>query len=143
VRPPKRQSAGAPNETARARCTDPPPPQLARGIEQFNAGEFYEQHETLELLWRATNAPIRDLYHGILQIGVGFHHWRRGNHHGAAVLLEEGIDRLRPFAPTCQGVDVARLIAEATAAREGLIALGPDRMHEFDLDEAPRVRFGR
>jgi hypothetical protein len=86
---------------------------------------------------------VRDLYHGILQIGVGFHHWRRGNHHGAAVLLEEGIDRLRPFAPTCQGVDVTRLIAEATAARERLIALGPDRMHEFDLHQAPRVRFGR
>jgi uncharacterized protein len=143
VRPPKRQPAGAPNETARARCADPPPPQLARGIEQFNAGEFYEQHETLELLWRATSAPVRDLYHGILQIGVGFHHWRRGNHHGAAVLLEEGIDRLRPFAPTCQGVDVVHLIAEATAARERLIALGPDRMHEFNLDQAPRVRFSR
>jgi uncharacterized protein len=124
----------------RARCGDPPPPELVRGIEQFNAGEFFEQHETLELLWRATSAPVRGLYHGILQIGVGFHHWRRGNFHGAAVLLEEGIGHLRPFAPNCQGVDVARLIAEATTARERLIALGPDRMSEFDLAGAPRVR---
>jgi uncharacterized protein len=112
-----------------------------RGIEQFNAGEFFEQHETLELLWRATSAPVRELYHGILQIGVGFHHWRRGNFHGAAVLLEEGIDHLRPFAPSCQSVDVARLIAEATTARERLVSLGPDRMSELDIAAAPRVRF--
>ena len=114
-----------------------------KGIEQFNAGEFFEQHETLELLWRATSAPVRDLYHGILQIGVAFHHWRRGNFHGASVLLEEGIDRLRPFVPTCQGVDVARLIAEATIARERLVSLGPERMGEFDLSHAPRVGFRR
>jgi len=114
---------------------------LLRGIEQFNAGEFFEQHETLELLWRDTAAPVRGLYHGILQVGVGFHHWRRGNFHGASVLLEEGIDRLRSFAPTCQTVDVAALIADATAARERLLALGPERMSEFDLANAPRVRF--
>ena len=124
-------------------CDEPPPALLLEGIAQFNRGEFFEQHETLELLWRATSAPVRDLSHGILQIGVGFHHWRRGNFHGASVLLEEGIDRLRPFAPSCQGVDVARLIADARAARERLVSLGPHRMTEFDLADAPRVRFTR
>src|SRR5437773_7688674 len=143
ARPPKRQPAGAPDEPLRARCSDPPPAALLRGIEQFNAGEFFEQHETLELLWRDTAAPVRHLYHGILQVGVGFHHWRRGNFHGASVLLEEGIERLRPFAPTCQTIDVAALIADAAAAREQLIALGPDRMSEFDLANASRVRFAR
>lgn len=86
---------------------------------------------------------MRHLYHGILQVGVGFHHWRRGNFHGASVLLEEGIERLRPFAPTCQTVDVASLIADASAARAQLIMLGPERMAEFDLANAPRVRFAR
>jgi predicted metal-dependent hydrolase len=113
------------------------------GIKQFNAGEFFEQHETLEHLWRDTAAPVRHLYHGILQVGVGFHHWRRGNFHGASVLLEEGIERLRPFAPTCQTVDVAALITDATGARQQLLALGPERMSEFDLAKAPRVRFAR
>ena len=55
----------------------------------------------------------------------------------------EGIERLRPFAPTCQTIDVAALIADAAAAREQLIALGPDRMSEFDLANASRVRFAR
>jgi predicted metal-dependent hydrolase len=94
-------------------------------------------------LWRETAAPVRGLYHGILQIGVGFHHWRRGNFHGASVLLEEGIERLRPFVPRCQTVDVAALITDASAARERLLALGPAGMSDFDLTDAPRVRFGR
>ncbi|MDP9266205.1 MAG: DUF309 domain-containing protein [Chloroflexota bacterium] len=109
-------------------------------MRQFNAGEFFEQHETLELLWRETRTPVRDLYHGILQVGVGLHHWRRGNFHGAAVLLEEGIRRLEPFVPSCQGVDVAGLVAAARAARERLIELGPDRMGDYDMGAAPRIR---
>ncbi|TMG71880.1 MAG: DUF309 domain-containing protein [Chloroflexi bacterium] len=143
ARPPKRPPPGAPQETERARCDDPAPGELIQGIDQFNRGEFFEQHETIELLWRATPGPIRGMYHGILQIGVGFHHWRRANYHGATVLLEEGIERLRPFAPTCQRVDVARLIAEATAARERLLALGPSRMSDYDIANAPRVHFVR
>lgn len=124
---------------ARAQCDEAPSAELLHGIEQFNAGEFFEQHETLELLWRATATPVRDLYHGILQVGVGFHHWRRGNFHGACVLLEEGIGRLEPFAPGCQTIDVGRLITDARAARARLVALGPERMSEDDLSAAPRI----
>ena len=127
------------DEPARARCHEAPPPQLLRGIEQFNAGEFFEQHETLELLWRATASPVRDLYHGILQVGVGLHHLRNGNFHGASVLLEEGIAKLRPFAPSCQRVDVAALIRDAVATRERLGELGSERMTELDLRRAPRI----
>jgi predicted metal-dependent hydrolase len=133
---------GAVDEPVRARCDQPPPPELLEGIAQFNAGEFFEQHETLELLWRDTRTPDRGLYHGILQIGVGFHHWRQGNHHGATVLLDEGIERLRPFAPTCQTVDVSRLIADALGARERLAALGKDAMSTVDVATiAPQIRF--
>ncbi len=85
---------------------------------------------------------MRGLYHGILQVGVGFHHWSNGNFHGASTLLDEGIERLRPFAPRCQGVEVDALIADATAARERLIALGPDGMRKVEVTAiAPQIRF--
>lgn len=140
MRPPKRVIGGAIVEDDRARCGEQPDPQLLIGIEEFNAGRFFEQHETLETLWRDTRTPVRGLFQGILQIGVGFHHWSKGNHHGAETLLGEGIDRLRPFAPACQTIDVAALIADASAARELLLRLGPGRMSEYDLADAPRVR---
>lgn len=144
ARPPKRVPGGAIDEPVRARCDEPPPPDLVKGIAEFNRGEFFEQHETLELLWRATRTPDRGLYHGILQIGVGLHHWREGNYHGATVLLDAGIERLGPFAPSCHGVDVAALVADATAVRERLGELGADGMGEVDVAAiAPRVRLSR
>ncbi|OLC57465.1 MAG: hypothetical protein AUH85_03540 [Chloroflexi bacterium 13_1_40CM_4_68_4] len=120
------------DEPVRARCAESPPAELLHAIEEFDRGQYFEQHETLETLWRATRTPVRDLYHGILQVGVGLHHLRRGNFHGASVLLEEGIARLRPFAPSCQRVDVDRLIR--------VIELGPEGLAQFDWSEAPRVR---
>jgi hypothetical protein len=137
MRGPKREPQTG--EAIRSRCDEPPPPELLRGIEELNSGQFFEQHETLELLWRATDAPVRALYHGILQIGVGLYHWSRGNHHGASVLLAEGIERLGPFAPACHGIDVGTLIRDATALREELIGLGPERMKERDLTGALTV----
>jgi predicted metal-dependent hydrolase len=124
-------------------CAEAAPPQLQQAIEEFNAGEFFEQHETLELLWRATPGPVRHLYEGILQIGVGFHHlFVNRNYHGAAVKLDHGIRLLEAFPSVCHSVDVERLRTEARRAREALIALGPDRLDEFDRAAVPRVHVG-
>ena len=120
-------------------CGEPPPRQLLDGIEQFNRGEYFEQHETLELLWRAEPRPVRRLYQGILQIGVAFHHLRRLNHHGTMYMLTRGPRYLEPFAPVCQHVDVARLLRDACAARTQLERLGATRLAEFDWTLAPRV----
>jgi len=95
------------------------------------------------VLWRATDAPVRGLYHGILQVGVGLYHWTRGNHHGATVLLAEGVDRLRPFAPQCQGIDVAALLRDASALRDELARLGPEQMGERDVSRVLEVRWTR
>ncbi len=122
-------------------CADPAPPELTKAIHEFNTGEFFEQHETLELLWRATPGEIRHLYEGILQIGVGMHHLvSNRNFHGAAVKLDHGIRLLEAFPDVCHGVNVARLRRDARAARQHLIALGPDRLGEFDAALIPRVR---
>jgi len=59
------------------------------------------------------------------------------------VLLEEGLTRLAPFAPACQGVDVAALIRDAGAARDELLRLGPEGMRDYDLARAPKVRWSR
>ncbi len=58
------------------------------------------------------------------------------------MLLDEGIARLRPFAPSCQTVDVAALVADAAAARARLAELGAERMSTADVAGiAPRIRF--
>jgi predicted metal-dependent hydrolase len=121
-------------------CGEPPPPLLLKGIAQFNDGEYFEQHETLETLWRAEPRPVRRLYQGILQIGVAFHHVRRVNYHGAIYMLTRGPAYLEPFLPACQTVDVASLYAAALRARATIEDLGRARLHEFDWSLVPRVR---
>jgi uncharacterized protein len=121
-------------------CAEPPPPLLLEGIAQFNRGEYFEQHETLEVLWRAERRDIRYLYQGILQIGVAFHHLRRLNHHGTVYMLTRGAGYLGPFAPACQDVDVAGLVEAARTAREEVERLGRTRLHLFDWSLAPTVR---
>jgi len=90
-------------------------PQLARrGIEHFNRGEYFAAHEWLELAWREEPRPIRELYRGILQVGVAYYHFQRGNLRGAIRLLERAEGWLRQFPADCQGVDVAGLRRTAT-----------------------------
>ena len=121
-------------------CGEPAPAELVKAIHEFNAGEFFEQHETLELLWRAEPAEIRHLYEGILQIGVGMHHLLANrNFHGAAVKLDHGIRLLSAFPATCHGVDVARLIGDAVAARAALLDVGADGLERFPRRSVPRV----
>jgi predicted metal-dependent hydrolase len=121
-------------------CSEAPPAELKKAIHEFNVGEFFEQHETLELLWRATPSEIRHLYEGILQIGVGMHHlFKNRNFHGAAVKLDHGTRLLEAFPEACHGVDVARLRRDATRARQHLLSLGPQRLADFDRTLTPRV----
>lgn len=122
------------------RCGDAPPPLLLEGVALFNRGEFFECHEILETLWRAESDPVRYLYQGILQIGVAFHHLRRGNWIGAIRQLERGLAKLERYPATCQGVDVASLARQARAALYLLQQLGPERVGEFDWALVPRVR---
>ena len=125
-----------------ARCSEPPPPEVAHGFEQFNRGEFFEQHETLEDAWIAETDPIRYLYQGILQVGVGLYHLERRNLYGAARLMTRGIALLQPFRPSCMTVDVERFVAEAERCLAAVRALTPETVESFDRALMPRVVYG-
>jgi len=120
-------------------CAGTLPPGVLEGVRLFNARQFYECHEEIEHEWHAERGPIRRLYQGILQIGVGFHHARSGNHRGAILLLTDGIDKTACFLPVCRGVDTGRLVAESQSCLDQIVALGPDRLAEFDWDTVPFV----
>jgi hypothetical protein len=120
-------------------CADPPPAALLAGIAEFNRGAYFECHETLEAIWMREPGSIRRLYQGILQIGVGFYHLRNGNYRGTLNLLASGSAYLQPFAPVCMGVVLAPLLVAAEGVRAQVLALGPTRLHEFDLATLPQI----
>lgn len=121
------------------RCAEPPPAGLLEGVRLFNAGQFYECHHSLEAIWLEERDPIRYLYQGVLQVGVGFHHLRRGNWRGAVKLLRDGIDKVECFLPTCMSLDTARLAREASICLIELHTLGQEQVQAFDWTLLPQV----
>jgi predicted metal-dependent hydrolase len=121
-------------------CLADPPPGLLKGVEEFNRGEFYECHDTLEELWMAEDRPVRCLYQGVLQVGVAFFHLGRSRYRPVLTLLERGCGYLQPFAPVCMGLDVDGLVADATHCLIEVRRLGPARLNEFDWDSVPKIK---
>ncbi|NJK33519.1 MAG: DUF309 domain-containing protein [Oscillatoriales cyanobacterium SM2_2_1] len=94
---------------------DDPELALAAAIAQFNRGDYYACHDSLEALWNEALMTDRNFYQGLLQVAVALHHRDRHNVRGAMILLGEGISRLRLYQPEYGGVDTARLVRSAAA----------------------------
>jgi uncharacterized protein len=122
-------------------CKQDPPLEFLKAVEQFNRGDYYECHETLEALWRNEQESIRDLYKGILQIGVAIHHAKRANLRGALRLMASGMELLGGFAPSCLGIDVLRLVAMSDHARKALERLDPGQSLAPEL--IPKIQASR
>jgi uncharacterized protein len=140
------RARGGPHAVGEAQpwsCNEIPPDLFYVGLEQFNRGEYFEQHESLEEIWLAEPRPLRRLYQGILKIGVGFYKLRLGNYRGTVNHISGGIAYLQRFEDGCLGVEIARLIKEAGQIRDLAVALGPERLGEIDLDTLPQVHYSR
>ena len=118
------------------------PAGMREGIALFNAGEYYAAHEVIEYEWHAERGPIRNLYQGILQIGIGIHHARNGNRSGAILKLTDGIAKVSGFRPVTAGIDTATLVEEAEAylAAVRVAGRGADGLAAIP---APRIRVER
>ena len=123
------------------------PPEWVQGIAEFNAGEYYACHDTLEALWMDSIDPDKKFYQGVLQIAVACYHLHNRNWRGAVTLLGEGIGRLPYYQPVYAGIDVARLIGESSNLLKILQSIGIDGIGDFvdrlaqDSTLLPVVRF--
>lgn len=114
-------------------CQEVLPPLAREGVEKFNAGEYYKQHDLFEALWVEEERPVRDLYRAILQVGVAYYQVKRKNQRGALKMLLRSLQWLALLPDACQGVDVAQLKADAAAVQAELERVGADGIDEFDL----------
>jgi hypothetical protein len=106
-------------------------------IAHFNRGEYFEQHETLEVLWRTERRDVRRLYQGILQIGVAFRHLRRANHHGTMCMLGRGAAVPGTICSAMPGRRCRSAAGRCAAALKEVERLG---LAGFDWRLAPTVR---
>ncbi|MEA5502715.1 DUF309 domain-containing protein [Halotia wernerae UHCC 0503] len=120
------------------------PQQFWQGVEQFNLGQFYDCHDTLEALWIEASEPEKSFYQGVLQIAVALYHLGNRNWRGAVILLGEGSNRLRRYPSSYSGIDVDKLLDQSTNLLKILQQTGADKITtgEIDVNQAlplPRI----
>jgi hypothetical protein len=122
-----------------ARCTDAPPPALVQAVREFNAGEYFQCHETLEHAWLREPGYIRVLWQGIIQVSVACFHITRGNGEGARKIWTAALLNLAPFPDRCHGVDVASLRTQTERCLQTILALGDSGAARFDRALFPTI----
>ncbi|MFN2137167.1 MAG: DUF309 domain-containing protein [Candidatus Promineifilaceae bacterium] len=115
-----------------AACDEPLSDLAHKGIELFNQGEYYLAHDELEEAWRRDHSAARDLYRGILQVGIAYYQIERGNYRGAMKMLLRVRQWLDPLPDICRGVDVAQLREDAAVVQDALLANGPGNLADLD-----------
>lgn len=118
------------------------PPEFWQAVDQFNQGEFYDCHDTLEALWMEEVEPLRRFYQGILQIAVACYHLSRQNWQGATMLLGEGIGRLKYYQPVYGDIDVASLIDQSLDLLYLLQETGPENVAALTQQMQPTAQEG-
>jgi hypothetical protein len=91
----------------------------------FDAGLGFEVHELLEPYWARATGDERQALQGLIQIAVGYQHLANGNPRGAAMLLDEGSQRLVGRGPA--GLDVDDFVGAVRASLDRLERSAPPR----------------
>jgi len=113
---------------------------IRRGIDEFNRELFFEAHETLEQVWRSEwRQNRRPFYQGLIQLSVGFYHWRNGNRRGAVNLLRRGSTNLAAYAPKFHGIDVSALLSRARECAERIEKDPDGREFGYARHLVPRI----
>ena len=108
---------------------------MQEGADLFNAGRFFECHEIWEDVWNVQPPSERLFLQGLIQVAVGFEHFKRGNLRGAVSLLERGIKKTRKYGARHRGVRLAQLDRDASGA------LSTIRMVQTRQADPVEVRF--
>jgi predicted metal-dependent hydrolase len=114
-------------------CNAPLHPRAAEGLRLFNAGEYFEAHESLEDAWNAELGKVRELYRGILQIAVVYLHVRRANYNGAVKVYARSQRWIKDWPAVCRGIYVEELRKDAEVVITEVMRLGAEKISEFDF----------
>jgi uncharacterized protein len=111
------------------------PAEFWQGVEQFNQGQFYACHDTLEALWMEATEPQKTFYQAILQIAVALYHLGNANVRGACILLGEGTNKLTRYEASYAGIDVDELLDNSAALLRQL-----QQSPEIALPPLPKIK---
>lgn len=124
-------------------CNAPLHPQAVEGLRLFNAGKYFEAHEALEVAWLEEKGQVRELYRGILQIGVVYLHVTRGNYHGALKVYGRSQRWIKDWPDICRGIHVGDLRKDAETVITEVRRLGIEGISRFDMTLLKPVKWDK
>ena len=122
-------------------CTGALHPQARKGLQLFNAGEYFEAHEALEDAWNAEEGDAKNLYRGILQTAVVYLHITRGNYNGAIKVHDRSRKWLDGLPDVCKGIHLGEMRSNADKVMTEIQKLGEEGIAEFDTALLKPVRW--
>ena len=106
---------------------------FTKGVAEFNAGLFFECHETLEDVWHGVRGSARDFFQGLIQVAVGFYHLDNRNLAGSRSQLEKGLGKLERYGDLFMGINLGQFRLEVAAWLQKLVLNEEIRGHIRDL----------
>jgi len=112
---------------------------LAKGIELFNGGRFWEAHEAWEGIWQRHPEDARFFIQALIQLAAAYHQLLRRVHRGFLIHIQRARERLALFPDAFLGIDVGTLRA---VVNQTVSAVDLQRnLEEIDFShiEIPRI----
>jgi predicted metal-dependent hydrolase len=98
---------------------------FSRGLDLFNAREYFDAHEVWEDVWRAAPVEEKKFLQGLIQAAVALHHHSRGNLEGARSLLDRAQRNLLDYPDSYAGMNLPAVRAAITQCQQALSAGAP------------------
>jgi len=122
-------------------CVGAVHPAAIKGMELFQAGEYWQAHEYLEEAWKEETGSVRELYRAVLQAAVVYLHIERGNYLGAVKVYGKVQKWIQPWPEVCRGIEIGQLRRNLDIVIGEVERLGPDRLVSFDKSLLKPVRW--
>ena len=113
---------------------------LKKGIQEFNDGDYFECHETLEDIWMIEVGPDRPFYQGLLQLSVGCFHLLNRNYVGAESQWSKAYTKLKDFGGQHLGVELKSLLEQILRCQEMLAMVQRGHKRKFDFSIIPHIQ---
>jgi len=111
------------------------------GLDHFNAGEFWDAHESWETIWLEAESDVHLFLQGLIQLAAAYHHVKRGTYSGGLRLFDAALEKLERFPKSWCGIDRTSVEEAARRHRRWVAALlarggGEERL---DANDFPKI----
>lgn len=113
---------------------------FTKGVDLFNAGKFWEAHETFEDLWRRQKGDVKRLVQGFVQSAAAFSYIERRRYESILYLFDKSVEKLAATSHLLPGVNIQHLVDSMKDAKEEVARLGETNLEKFDPSLYPSIK---